>query len=294
MTKHTTHHPSHAHSHVARHRRHRHRREQFARYRTLIIGLVLIFGVAALLVIQRQQLAIWWYELRRPATLPAATDHLDTVSPTPTPTSSETAPAPSQEPTPTAVSVPAELNLSVPFTSQAPTGNWDTAHKEYCEEASIVMAARYFARQPFKDTDDADQAMTALADWQQEHFGYFESTTAAETKEMIEANFPLKAELSYKVSAAAIKQALAQGKLVLVPAAGQELGNPYFTAPGPVYHMLVIKGYTADGTFITNDPGTRHGADYLYDSSTLLNAVGDYNHGNPTEGTKVLLLVSKR
>ena len=36
-----------------------------------------------------------------------------------------------------------------------------------------------------------------------------------------------------------IKEFLMAGKLVIVPAAGRQLGNPYYKAPGPVYHMLV-------------------------------------------------------
>ena len=45
--------------------------------------------------------------------------------------------------------------------------------------------------------------------------------------------------------------------------------------------MLVIKGFTSDGKFITNDPGTRNGADYLYTESTLMSAIHDWTGAAP-------------
>ena len=33
-----------------------------------------------------------------------------------------------------------EINLDIPFTSQAPSLNWDQPYQDFCEEASILMA----------------------------------------------------------------------------------------------------------------------------------------------------------
>jgi len=79
------------------------------------------------------------------------------------------------------------------------------------------------------------------------------------------------------------------------------LNNPNFKQPGPIYHMLVIKGYNS-WEFITNDPGTRKGNSFKYPYSTLINAVHDWNHdlavGGMTEaemaqGAKVMIAVSR-
>lgn len=257
------------------HHHRRLRRQYLALTGILLIAIVGLFGYRF-----RQQLGIWYYEQTKPTALPTAS----VPEPDPTPLTSGTA----------VTTIAPELNLAVPFTSQAPKGVWDPAHEEYCEEASVVMAAYYFQKKTFAGPDDADAQMVKLEDWQQRTFGYFESTTAVETKRMIEENFNLKVELETTVDAITIKRALNENKLVLVPAAGRELGNPYFTAPGPIYHMYVIKGYTADDRFITNDPGTRHGADYVYSETTVLTTTGDYNHGDPTNGQPVLLIVSAR
>lgn len=39
--------------------------------------------------------------------------------------------------------LPAEVNLDVPFTSQAPYKNWHHPYQDFCEEASALMAVRY-------------------------------------------------------------------------------------------------------------------------------------------------------
>ena len=75
--------------------------------------------------------------------------------------------------------------------------------------------------------------------------------------------------------------AIEQGSLVLAPANGQILGNPYFTQPGPATHMLVIIVYDPDtDEFITNDPWTKRGEVYRYKTNVLFNAIRDYHTGN--------------
>ncbi|MEK7183907.1 MAG: C39 family peptidase [Patescibacteria group bacterium] len=272
----------HKHGRLERFRPHHHHRRIRKQYFALI-AIMLIGTIGLLGYLNRQQLQIQFYALTKPKSLPAVSTPTATPSTNPLNTVEKPATTP----------IAAELNLAVPFTSQAPKGIWDESHEDFCEEASTVMAAHYFQKQPFGSPDEADAEMFKLKDWQLANFGDFKSTTAAQTKLMIEKNYPaLSVALETKVDVTTIKRALNENKLVIVPAAGRELGNPFFTAPGPVYHMLVIKGYTKDGRFITNDPGTRKGADYVYDEQVLLDAVGDYNHGNPANGLQVLLIIS--
>jgi hypothetical protein len=75
-----------------------------------------------------------------------------------------------------------------------------------------------------------------------------------------------------------------------VPADGKKLDNPNFKNGGPVYHMLVIKGFTGD-KFITNDPGTRLGADFIYTQSNLMYSLADWDENkNAATGGKVGLV----
>ena len=55
--------------------------------------------------------------------------------------------------------------------------------------------------------------------------------------------------------------------------------------------MLIIKGYTKEGNFITNDPGTRRGADFIYSPGVLMNAIHDWNGGDVDNGKKVMIVV---
>jgi len=174
---------------------------------------------------------------------------------------------------------PKSVNLSVPFTPQAPTANWDELHNEACEEASAIMSAEYFSGNENTKlaSELVEEQITKLTEWQQKTFGYYLSISSEETVQMIEANYNLKAKIITDVTEENIKNELSQNHLILFPANGQLLGNPNYKRPGPKYHMLVIRGYTAS-SIITNDPGTRNGLNYPYDFDTLYNANGNWNH----------------
>lgn len=190
------------------------------------------------------------------------------------------------------VVIPSEFNLDIPFTSQAPFGNWDAAHEEYCEEASLVMAIRFLTNRGISGAQDADDAMNAMKDWQVERFGYFESTTADETATIAREYLGLQAKVVKDFTWDEVKRELLQGHVVILPSAGRELGNPNFTGLGPIYHMLVVRGWTSTH-IITNDPGTRKGEEYVYNPDVLYAAVGDYNHNDPAHGDTVMVVVWK-
>jgi hypothetical protein len=72
------------------------------------------------------------------------------------------------------------------------------------------------------------------------------------------------------------------------------LKNPYYSGDGPWYHMIVVIGY--DGTsFITNDVGTKRGAQYHYTYDTLINAIHDWTGTDDmiATGSKNALVLSK-
>jgi len=202
---------------------------------------------------------------------------------------------------PPVTEIATEKNLAVPFTSQAPHANWDLDHNEFCEEASVLMVGRYFQGRGISGPDDAEEALQKIKQWEIDNLGFYYDTTAAETAKILEGLYELKVQLVKNPIVENINQAIANGKLVIVPAAGRELGNPNFTAPGPIYHNLVIRGYTKDGKFITNDPGTRKGQEYVYRQATVMNAMHDWVPKDPrttarngsSTGTPVILVVSK-
>jgi hypothetical protein len=183
-------------------------------------------------------------------------------------------------PTPqTGTSTSKTLLLKVPFTPQAPTGNWDKIHNEDCEEASAIMANAYFygPHDAKLDPSYVESLLTKLTDWEQTTFGYNLDINSQETVLMIEANFSLHAKIVTDYTESSLKNELSQNHLVLIPENGQLIGNPNYKQPGPPYHMLVIRGFTAS-KLITNDPGTRNGLNYEYSFTTLFNANGTWDH----------------
>lgn len=215
------------------------------------------------------------------------------------PNPSTPTPKPQTEPVPEA-GIPATYNLAVPFQSQAPLGNWDQPYQDACEEASLIMANAFFARQDLS-ASQMDASIKQLVDWEVKTFGYYEDTSAAEVVRTAKEYFNLNAKLDTDVSVDHIKSLISQNKLVIIPAAGKILPNPNFKNGGPIYHMLVVRGYTQD-KFITNDPGTRLGKEFLYTYSSLINAIHDWPEGSDKDSVtpaemlktrKVIIVVTK-
>lgn len=179
--------------------------------------------------------------------------------------------------TPPEPTLPKKFDAPVSFASQAPLGDWNLPYQEACEEASMIMAARYFKNEEL-DANIMDQEILKVVKWEEDN-GYPIDLTAGQTAEVLEKYFGLKASLNRTVSETEIKKNLVAGNLIIVPLAGRDIGNPFYHQPGPLYHMLLIRGFDED-EFITNDPGTRRGEAYRYLYGDLLWAVHDWVGGD--------------
>ncbi|MFA7682076.1 MAG: C39 family peptidase [Candidatus Peribacteraceae bacterium] len=170
--------------------------------------------------------------------------------------------------------VPRTIHISVPFSPQAPFANWDDPYQEACEEMSLIMVHHFLAGTPLS-REDADRELLALIAWEEEH-GYPQDVTITQLADIAEDYYGYRTNNVFtEVRVETMKEELAAGNPIIVPAAGRDLGNPYFSGEGPWYHMLVITGYDAR-RFITNDPGTRRGEGFSYKYATLLNAIHDW------------------
>lgn len=204
---------------------------------------------------------------------------------------SEPKPAEKQETTSAIVQFPQTVNLNVPFTSQAPSGSWVLPFKEACEEASILMLDKFYKKQSFTSVGETEEEIKKIVSFEEQELDFHLDTNAQETAQILKSYFGYQnVRVVDDITVNDIKRELAEGRPVIVPAAGRMLGNPYYRQPGPLYHMLVVKGYTAT-KFITNDPGTRRGKDFTYSFNTLYNAIHDWNNGNVNEGRKMMIVV---
>jgi len=200
----------------------------------------------------------------------------------------------------TAPSVDVKVLINnVPFTSQAPYGNWaDPREENGCEEASSLMAVKWAKGQGLTK-DVALKEITGISDFLLKKYGEYRDISAQDTVNWIFKDYfnYNNVKLVNDITANDIIKELDKGNLVITPMDGQLLNNPNFKAPGPITHMIVIRGYDpTTKQFITNDPGTKNGELYRYNETILYNAIRDYPTGYHEVITKLeksMIVVSK-
>lgn len=186
-----------------------------------------------------------------------------------------------------------EIKEDVPFVVQAPFKNWDDPiFQNACEEASIVMAMGWINGVKSLSPAEAKKQILDIVGFEDKNFGYNTDTDVFDVEKIFKNFFKYEdVSVGEGIDLDDIKEALQQGNIVIIPAFGQELENPYYVAPGPVAHMLVITGYDpATKEFITNDPGTQRGKDYRYKEDVLFYAIWSYPSGQnvPMIPSKIL------
>jgi len=186
--------------------------------------------------------------------------------------------------------LPSSINHEVIFFPQAPDGNRKLPRQEACEEASIALAS-YFIKGKLLTKDQIRTDILSLVDRQMELFNDYLHTTVEQTKQLYLDFYGGEAYIIDNPTIEQIKEILAQWHLIVAPFAGRKLGNPYYSWPGPLYHMMVIRWYD-DRYFYTNDVGTRRGENYPYSYQTILDANHD-RADDINQGAKKMLVITK-
>lgn len=137
-----------------------------------------------------------------------------------------------------------------------------------------LLLVHHFLEGTDLSLQQAEQELLALIAWEEAH-GYSQDVTVQELGKIAGEYFGHDSRVIENPTADELKRLLAAGDPVIVPAAGRDLRNPYFSGAGPWYHMLVLTGYN-EFFFVTNDVGTRRGEGYVYRFATLLNAIHDW------------------
>lgn len=187
-------------------------------------------------------------------------------------------------------SIPEKAYINVPFSPQAPYANWNQPYQDACEEAAIIMV-HYYLQGKNLSRDQMNSEILSMVAWQEKNWGGHHDLEAVQIVNLAQKYYGYKnIKLKYGFTIDDIKKEIAAGHPVIIPTAGRLLGNPNFRGAGPLYHALVIKGYTKDW-IITNDPGTRNGLDYVYSYSTILKAAHEWNGGNVTQGRSAMIIL---
>ena len=188
--------------------------------------------------------------------------------------------------------VPVKHTNIVPFTSQAPRGRWVLPYSEACEEASLIMINAFLNGENL-NTVGVETDIKSLVAWETER-GYTVDIGTAEIADVI-ANFYGRSCEIYSgkdVSIEKMKALLSGGTPIIVPVAGQKLGNVNFIGAGPPYHVVAVVGYD-DTYFYTHDPGTRNGKEYKYEINKFFDAIHDWNGSKKTvlDGEKRFIIM---
>ena len=182
------------------------------------------------------------------------------------------------------VNLPAAVILPVPFTPQAPLGNW-AQRQHTCEEASLVMVNRYLQGDhsgSLIDPSTADASINQITGWKPAV-----DLTTQQVGELAKAHMGWQ----YKVMQADrlnMKQQLALGRPLIVGVRTHGLGNPnypgyrnHFEESGySVSHYLVVIGYESDN-YVLNDPGLTRGKGYHISFDQLMHAIDDLDQAYP-------------
>lgn len=183
-----------------------------------------------------------------------------------------------------------DVNLDVPYTSQAPERIWDQPWQDACEEASVLMLDAYY-RGYGLSTLSAKDELQKMVDWQTAR-GWGGSIDIAKIKIILQEYYKITRPIRIITNPTVldIKQAIAAGHPVLAVADGRALPNSYYSNGGPPYHALIIRGYTAD-KFITNDPGVNRGKNFVFPVQAVMNSLHDWNDGKVTDGLPAVLVI---
>lgn len=194
------------------------------------------------------------------------------------------------------------INLSVPFTPEAPDGLMVKPWNNSCEEASLVMLDEYYAGNSYAKVPRT-RAKKLILDYiaiENRIFGYNANTNAAEMLRLTN-NYSkyFETKIVTNPTINQIKTEITAGRPVIALVYGFVLNNPriIFSRTGSYYHTFVIKGFDEDAQeFIVNDNGDfEQGLDLRYSYDTILDALADYNQKTQkTEKPATVLFSSQR
>lgn len=183
-----------------------------------------------------------------------------------------------------------DVNLNVPYTSQAPERNWSEPWQNACEEAAVLMIDAFTKGYGLSPISSKDELLRLIA-WEEAQ-GWGSSIEANRVQKLFTEYLHYKQKVSIitNPTVAQIKKFLDAGKPVLALANGKTLPNKYYSNGGPDYHAFVIRGYTAD-QFITNDPGVNRGANFIFPITAVMDSLHDWNGGDVAAGTPIIIVV---
>lgn len=184
------------------------------------------------------------------------------------------------------------FTFKMPFSSQAPEGNWNEPWYNDCEEVSIVMVDSFYNNRTLTPAI-AKKEILRIFEIKEKVFGPSLEEDSDQNVNFINnyLNSNWKAHIAENPTIEEIKDEIDNSRPVILPVDGRVLDNRYFTTTH--YHVFVISGYDDDkGVFIVQEPGTYRGHDYQYSYEIIKEAMHDYNPTDNSLGRRVAIFTS--
>ncbi len=189
-----------------------------------------------------------------------------------------------------------KFNLPVPFTSQAPSGNWAEPWQNACEETSILMINNFYEGDE-STIAEAKREILNIFTIKNNDLGQSKDESMEKISELINlTKLNWKARVVVNPTLEQMKQEIAEQRPIMAPVYAPDLDDTPYPGAGPDYHVLVISGYDDEaGEFIVQDPGSSKGKDNRYNYEDFYDAIHDYlNTTDYREGRKAVLFTEKR
>ncbi|MFA6132348.1 MAG: C39 family peptidase [Patescibacteria group bacterium] len=193
------------------------------------------------------------------------------------------------------LTLPSKKEIEVPFTSQAPAGDWSEPWQNACEETSIYMVSSFYAGDEIKQTE-ATKRIREIFAVKAEDLKISKDESLQTIADLIAAlDLPWKTHIFYDPTMDDLKTELALNNPIIVPVYAPALSSIYSIASSADYHVIVLTGYDdKDGVFIINDPGTSEGEGVRIPYKTFMNAIHDLNTADYQAGKKAVLFTEQQ
>lgn len=191
--------------------------------------------------------------------------------------------------------MPKEKQIDVPFTSQAPSGDWSEPWQNACEETSIYMVSSFYADDEIKQ-EEAVQKIKEIISVKNEAFSVSHDESLETISELIATlGLPFETKIVYDPTVDDLKEELAKDRPIIVPVYSPDLWSSTYIGGGFDYHVMVLIGYDdATGEFIVNDPGTENGQGLRFPYDTFMEAIHDLDQKNYQAGQKAVLFTQEK
>jgi hypothetical protein len=174
-----------------------------------------------------------------------------------------------------------KIDLSVPYTNEAPDDVWTGPWKNACEESSMAMVEKFYLGQTMMTKTEAKTFMQMMFDKQDKLYKSNADSDSVRTARLINDFSSYGAIIKDNPTIEEIKREINNRRPVITLHYGFDLKNKNipFLSTGSSYHMMVVVGYDdVKKEFITNDPGDRkEGKNHRYGYDLFMKTLHDFD-----------------